>query len=835
MISRCVQVLGVVVIGLWVAACADAPTEEEGSTDSDRALPGKADGAEWGPGATLYRAGNRYGAAMGDRFLDDVQPVFARRCVTCHGCSDSPCQLKLTSYEGIVRGSNQDDVFGNRVLPVDPSRMQDGRVVDPSGSVDYESTVSVWRSRGFYSVIERGSKSIMHRLLDRAHTLTRPDDLSLAFELYEDGLKGRDFECLGAQPAAYDGPTDDDIAPRAMPFGVQALEQADQDTLVEWLEDHAPGPHPEAQQALETPFDETVIARWESFLNQKSNRARLMSRYIYEHLFTGRLHFPESPGEYYELVRSWTPPSKPIDEIVTELPNDDPRLSYQGFSQGQQAPGENRWPYYRLRKYTPIIVQKNHITLALTDAVMARWQALFLAESDNSANGADLPLPGYDNHNPFVYFESIPSMDRYQFLLDNAFYLIDAMVRGDVCNGSTATYAIRDHFWVWFLKPESDPSAIDPKLGRPNWEHLVPGDAAIVSREWQYLSSYEKQLRRLRPGGLSIQDIWVGDGVEGQHPWLTLLRHDKNATVHRGAVGGRPETLWLLNYANLERLYYNLVVAFKPWGHAGHKMEAWKYMGFVRAEAEDLVVSLLPEVYRVPVRDAWTTGFGGVYQDVFFPTRSEGRPSQVVVDGARPMADLIEQVREVMTEEMTGPPDPLNRRSQGYEPLPRAITTRGGWEMGLATLTAEHSEFVQYLPNVTMVRVGGETGWPYSIVAHRGYAYHNQLFMQALARDPERDSVSAIRGLAGNYPELFVDIPLDGALTFLKRLRAVESEKSWEAFKSDYSRSTQGRDLQLIRRNSPEFWPFLDWLHAWNINAHPIEAGILDVSEYGWP
>ena len=26
------------------------------------------------------------------------------RCVTCHGCTTTPCQLKLTSYEGVMRG-----------------------------------------------------------------------------------------------------------------------------------------------------------------------------------------------------------------------------------------------------------------------------------------------------------------------------------------------------------------------------------------------------------------------------------------------------------------------------------------------------------------------------------------------------------------------------------------------------------------------------------------------------------------------------------------------------------------------------------------------------------
>ena len=48
--------------------------------------------------ASLFRPGNRFAGWGGehDRYLDDVQPLLGKRCVTCHGCSSSPCQLKLS-------------------------------------------------------------------------------------------------------------------------------------------------------------------------------------------------------------------------------------------------------------------------------------------------------------------------------------------------------------------------------------------------------------------------------------------------------------------------------------------------------------------------------------------------------------------------------------------------------------------------------------------------------------------------------------------------------------------------------------------------------------------
>ena len=39
-------------------------------------------------------------------YLDDVQPVFNKRCIACHGCLGSPCNLKLTSFRAAERGAH---------------------------------------------------------------------------------------------------------------------------------------------------------------------------------------------------------------------------------------------------------------------------------------------------------------------------------------------------------------------------------------------------------------------------------------------------------------------------------------------------------------------------------------------------------------------------------------------------------------------------------------------------------------------------------------------------------------------------------------------------------
>jgi hypothetical protein len=41
----------------------------------------------------------------------DIKPILDNRCVTCHSCYNSPCQLKLSSFEGLKRGANKESIY----------------------------------------------------------------------------------------------------------------------------------------------------------------------------------------------------------------------------------------------------------------------------------------------------------------------------------------------------------------------------------------------------------------------------------------------------------------------------------------------------------------------------------------------------------------------------------------------------------------------------------------------------------------------------------------------------------------------------------------------------
>src|SRR5690606_28870466 len=109
-----------------------------------------------------------------------------------------------------------------------------------------------------------------------------------------------------------------------MPYGLPGLSSDESQLLMRWIETGAQTtatPEPDARY-------QSAIADWEQLLNRDDLRSQLSARYIYEHLFYGNLYFSELPlGPYFRLVRSSSPPGKPIREIATRRPYDAPGVS----------------------------------------------------------------------------------------------------------------------------------------------------------------------------------------------------------------------------------------------------------------------------------------------------------------------------------------------------------------------------------------------------------------------------------------------------------------------------------------------------------------------------
>lgn len=246
-------------------------------------------------------------------YYNQVRPLLEQRCVVCHGCYDSPCQLKMDSYEGILRGANKEPVYnGTRILGASLSRL-----------FEDAQTTADWRQKYFYPVInERKQTSavnlkvgVMSQLLQLKQQHPLPDDplLTNTFDL---SLNRKQY-C----------PRDDEIKEFkdknplwGMPYGLPGLAAQEQKVLFDWLAAGAPmGIAPEIPAPVQAQVDQ-----WETFFNGDSLKAQLVNRYLYEHLFLAQLYFKQAPELNFRLVRSSSPPGQPINRISRARPFDNP-------------------------------------------------------------------------------------------------------------------------------------------------------------------------------------------------------------------------------------------------------------------------------------------------------------------------------------------------------------------------------------------------------------------------------------------------------------------------------------------------------------------------------
>ncbi len=548
---------------------------------------------------------------------------------------------------------------------------------------------------------------------------------------------------------------------------------------------------------------------------------------------------------------------------MTALPNDRPPLDAMG-----------RTIVYRLRKMTDLITVKDHIVWHANAATLERIRFLFDQEEPRWTLKS---LPDYSNKNPFLYFQEIPPSIRYKFLLDNTKYIIDNFVRSPVCIGSKATFAMDDYVWAWFVRPEADPTAQDSgpaAFTADDWDKVndgyrvdrgvVLGEYALLKTNDQYLTRQELKLRTLRPSGMLVDDVWDGSCLfhaatcKGKNPnaWITALRHETNASVVFGGEGGNPLAIYLYNYSNFERMYYSLSFNYKMWGSLKHKVLTWRDFMHARIEAQDRCGSMLPQAARVRLRDDLNGRSLGEIGVTVFPDRSMGKefglaevrkrifdffdiaPEFNMLVGVRPGAADLGFVRDlggreaflgavgyVQSKRFAGwqlPPSQINSGNK-TDGVPASPQGREQVEAAMKQVTQRYGFFNSRIPSVSYLRIVPHN-LVYTLLSHRRYAARNFLSDSVWARrgQSDRDYSSVYRGIVGDYPNAFFEIPQERVQEFFTRLAKVSSDAEWLALRREF----------LVGKNSDNFWKSTDFYHSWMAQNEPVEGGILDLREY---
>lgn len=733
-------------------------------------------------------------------YTRDIQPIFTEKCVACHACYDSACQLNLGSGEGAARGATKVLVYdGDRSQATKPTRL----FYDAFGK-------AAWRHEGFTSVLDaQGSQAaLMARMLELGHSRA---PLQPNGKLPDDIVLGLNRENMCPLPEEFD--TYADVHPNeGMPLAVTGLSDQQYQTLRRWLASGAPidqqGVAPSAQEAAQ-------VLQWENLLNAPGARESLVARWLFEHLFIAHLYFEGGePGHFFQWVRSRTPSGQPIDLINTRRPNDDPGTRI----------------YYRLWPIQGVIVHKTHITYPLSAAKMERVKALFY-----SGDWQVSALPGYGpgrRANPFETFEAIPAQARYQFMLDNAEYFVRTFIRGPVCRGQIATDVIRDNFWALFQDPEHDLYITDPLYrGRATPLLAMPGqndDVGSVLSLWlkyrDKRNEYEA-LRRYRYGELPApgwSTLWAGN----DNALLSIFRHFDSASVNKGLIGEVPQTMWLFDYPLLERTYYQLVVNFDVFGNVSHQAQTRLYFDLIRNGAEQNFLRLMPANSRDDFLDDWYQNGGKVKLWMDYESIDDDKPTGLKLNEKDPKRDFVNQLL-ARYGDLNASPDPINRCAGAYCSRPGLEPVLRDAEQALSRLTlrpAAGLKVIDQLPEATMLRIETRTGHRevYSLLRNR--AHSNVAFMlgEASRYQPGLDTLTVYPGVLSSYPNFMFNIPAEQVPAFVAAMESARDAQHFEKIVDRWG----------VRRSHPQFWEYFHDLSTYIRETTPVEEGVLDMNRY---
>lgn len=749
-------------------------------------------------------------AADRTSYNKDVKPILDSRCVACHSCYDSPCQLKLNSFEGLERGATKNPVYDHqRIKAVEPSRL----FID-------EITTEGWRKKEFFSVLNEPvqspetniDNSLIAKLLilKRDHPLPAegklPESIKLAVE--------RSLQC----------PTLDEFTEHkkdhplwGMPYGLPPLTQTQETTLLTWLKE---GAKTDAAQPSLSPLAAAEIKKWEQFLNGSSLKQQLSARYIYEHLYIGDLHFKGHPNhEFYKLTRSATPSGQPVEELKSVRPFDDP--------------GVARF-YYRLRPVISTIVDKDHFVYELSDSKMQRFETLFLKPKFTVTY-----LPGYELQaaaNPFKTFSQLPAVSRHQFLLDDAQYFFSGFIKGPVCRGQASLNVIRDQFWVAFLKPQVELNQQYTQFLADNNQYLqMPASdgETIGFLEWReynqlqrhYLKHKEVFNNNLQPQQpVDLNLLWDGEG-HNENALLTVFRHFDSATVVKGLLGKPPLTAWVVDYPLFERIHYLLAAGFNVSGSVGHQITTRLYMDFLRMEAENNFLKFIPIKQRKAMHDSWYEGIDlKIFSFFETPTFNTDTGPAIHYQSDDYKHEFFQTLQQRLGA-AGGKPDLINRCLQAQCNNVNAAPIQHQIDNMMRKLADLKGEDIAALPEVSFLRI--VTADPakdpvYTLIRNQKLLNVSFIFGENLRREPEKDTLTVVPGFIGSYPNIFFGVQQQHLTGFIEQLKHSQTNADADQFYSLYG----------IRRTNPEIWQYYDWFNKKYRDEQPENSGFFDMNRY---
>jgi hypothetical protein len=829
---------------------------------------------KYGAGSSLS-ATDRFILQTDDHYFSKIQPIFNSRCIACHSCFNSPCQLNLTSFSGVDRGAMKDDIYDFRTIgSKTPTRLG----IDVPQYYDWETTTKKWRREkytgangemGFFPVVNRTPIDPSERLASSILSQLLALKLEYSNSHTESDLYDKPFAAEKSRTCAVHStgntPISDELRNyqknlswAGMPYGFPKLAPQEFGEIFNWIKEGSQPPKYKAVRQLEQASKLQTIQEWEVFLNGTDFSHRITARYIYEHLFLAHIYFDDMPGEFFRLIRaSCEKDGRSCHELPTRRPTDDPKISEYYFEQSSGP------VFYRFQKVTSALVHKAHSPFELNAGKLKKWKTMFIDKISN----ANKVFPAYGNTaggNPFLTFKDIPAKSRYQFLLDDSYFFVMSFIKGPVCRGSGALSVIDDHFWVFFIRPNSDVT-----LNHPDFFTAAKDSLAVPAsdgNDWTFFQLFKQRRRDSRmikksylnkyvKTGYRLQDVWDGDG-ENPNAALTVYRHDDSASVSRGAIGEPPKTMWMLDYPIFEDIYYNLVGTYDVYSPIVHSLKSRLHMDASRFNSQDMFLAFLPRSMRENVRDQWTRDknmmsaikinsckilppelcafynkSAATMRDVVYKYAGPDSESQIrIVNSENPQEELAQKILNYLpekviknTSEKINNKKTDNERSAIYQDISQSDLSMDKIESVFSVLGGKKGYFASYLPELSFVQVVDEKSntvqW-YTMIHNReryNVAFFEEISAEADRLWPERDSVNFIKGFVGSYANAIFSVPMRRLPEFVNDISNLKDRtSSLGGFYKEF----------LVSRHNQNFWKYFD-----NMNYYARQEGVTPQSD----
>lgn len=730
-------------------------------------------------------------------FSKDIKPILDKRCVSCHSCYNSPCQLKLDSYEGLDRGSSKNEVYAQRLSAAEPTRL----FIDAFKTDD-------WRKKGFSSVLEKdidSDESIMMQYLFQKELNPQlkgnysPETEKLTCVKNKDELENY----FDKNPH------------KAMPYGFPGLSKSEYNTLMTWLDS---GFKNDTKEEEILDFEQNEIKKFEDFLNNPNIKHKVTARYIYEHLFLAHIYFDETSNNFYELIRSSTPTGQKPKITATRFPYDEIKQPF----------------YYRLQKVSSTIVHKTHMVYKIDDEKLKFYDDIFI-----KPKWEEKPyIPEYDektNPNALEVFKQIPASSRYEFMLKDIYFIINTFIKGPVCRGQVALNVIQDHFWVAFMDPKYDLSVIDKNFLKDNYENLkIPnqlGEDPSLFQTFKNLGK-EKETKAYQINRAALYKKYYKDGLKlnylrnstNNDSILTIYRHFDSASLHYGALGNTPKTLWVIDFPLLERIYYSLVAGFDVYGNTAHQLLVRTHMDRLRVEGESNFLEFLPQKSRIDYFNSWYIGWLAKYLTTYTPSSNETGIKYETKDYK------VEFAKNLLTYTNTKK-DEINYVEKNYIPIAIKSSYNSKHEIQEAfksLSTPDVSKVIQHFvgrgANVGFIRIilNNNQNLNYSLVINRWHKNIALMFDEESRLNPTKDDIDFVEGFIGSYPNIFIVVRQNELPDFFDLIQNYEDTPFYKNKFKKY----------IINRANPNFWETYDYFNKEFENSNPLEYGIFDLNKY---